>query len=399
MSFTERNPINILYSCMLIIDVFLIGSYPLLKGTWSESYLMYGLWAVVFGMLFFSIFADIKTGTRSGFGYYIAIIALLICNIVFPIGKKADLIIAALTFFVMFFPFYYTQHMNKSNALVNLIEGCTLAKAIIFIIYSFTPFAYAGFYADGEYIQNGQMTLGYSNPNTTAIHLFCTFSILFYLFGLEKNRSRFKKVGVFLILVSLGYLIICTGSRLEISCTVAMVVLRYLWSGNKIKKVLTSRWFLVIVLLLPLVFLWGYFKLYTTMPGDYMVMGRSIFARISIYQDALTSVKSNLLFGNMNVWLFTNSHNGLLTILVNIGVVGLAIYLLFLFKSLFRYASFLRTNRYSNPVPYFMVIIFLIQACAESSSLAGGVSFMSGAAVAAYLCEINSVELGNNVNS
>lgn len=389
MNLRACNPINLVYNCMIVLDVILVGFYPVVKNTVFESYLMYGLWITVFATLFFCIVFDFKAGIKSGFGLYASIVALLLFKILFTEKLSSDVVIAALNFFVMFFPFYYTQHMEMSRKQINYIEYLTIAKALIFIIYSFTSYAYSGFYVDGKYINNGQLTLGYSNPNTTAIYLFCTFSILLCLIEVKKDDSKIKKMGLAVILLMLAYLIVCTGSRLETGCMIVVVLLRFLGKTNLMKKVLTSRFSVIFIVVLPIIFLGSYFGVYHIIPNGYTIMGRGLFARITIYQKALADFQRHLLFGNMNEWLFTNSHNGILTIAINIGVVGLLLYLLFILRNMFRYADYIKNNKASNIIPYFMVVAFFIQACAEASSLTGGVSFMSSVAVATYLCEVN----------
>lgn len=389
MNLRACNPINLVYNCMIMLDVILMGLYPVIKTTVFESYLMYGLWITVFAILFFCIVFDFKTGIKNGFGLYVSIVALLLYNVLFAKKISGDIVIAALNFFVMFFPFYYTQHMERTREQIRYIEYLTIVKALIFIVYSFTSYAYSGFYVDGKYINNGQLTLGYSNPNTTAIYLFCTFSILLCLIEVKKDDSKIKKLGIAVILLMLAYLIICTGSRLETGCMIAVVLLRFLGTANLMKKVLTSRFFVIFIVVLPVIFLSGYFGLYHVIPNGYTIMGRGLFARITIYQKALIDFQKHLLFGNMNEWLFTNSHNGILTIAINIGVVGLLLYLLFISGNMLRYAGYIKNNKAANIIPYFMVVAFFIQACAEASSLTGGVSFMSSVAVATYLCEVN----------
>lgn len=155
MNLRACNPINLIYSCMLALDVVLKGLYPIVKTTPFESYLMYGLWCTVFMMLFFCSIFDLKTGIKSGFGFIITIIALLLYNVLFSGSLSSDIVIAALNFFVMLFPFYYTQHMSKSREQVRYIEYLTVAKALIFVAYSFSSYAYSGFYVDGNYIKNG----------------------------------------------------------------------------------------------------------------------------------------------------------------------------------------------------------------------------------------------------
>lgn len=389
MNLRSCNLINLLFNFMLIFDVVLMGAYPVVKGTVIESYLMYLLWGITFGILFFSIVADFGSGFKSGFMEVICLIALLIYDLLISPGNKASMMIASLNFFVMFFPFYYSQHMEYAEYQVKAIEFCGIAKSLIFIIYYFSPFAYSGFYGDGQYLQNGQLTLGYSNPNSTAIYLFNTFLLLFYLFTQKKEHSKMQKLGMLMILLSLCYLIICTQSRLEIGCVGIVVLLRFFGSNDKIKQFLTSRVFVLFVVILPLLFLWGYFKLFEIFPYGFSLMGRDIFSRILIYKNVLQSVSDYFWLGNLGEWLFNNSHNGLLTILANIGFIGMLIYLLYILGNISRYAKYVKKNKNANIIAYFMIITFLLQACVEAVSLTGGVSYATSIAVATYLSEAN----------
>lgn len=79
---------------------------------------------------------------------------------------------------------------------------------------------------------------------------------------------------------------------------------------------------------------------------------------------------SNKFFGNLSYFDFQNSHNALLTILVNIGIVGLFLYLAFTIMS---FNSF---NRRCNTPGGFMsmvaILALFIMGCTETAVLTGG---------------------------
>ena len=78
------------------------------------------------------------------------------------------------------------------------------------------------------------------------------------------------------------------------------------------------------------------------------------------------------IFGDMAQGMFINHHNGMLSLLITIGIVGLGLYLFIWAKNIIPYMN------NTNPVSYMAIsalLVILLQSSAEASFVTGGIPY------------------------
>ena len=97
-------------------------------------------------------------------------------------------------------------------------------------------------------------------------------------------------------------------------------------------------------------------------------MGKPVFSgRQYLYVDLFSSLSENPILGLCGKYKFANAHNGMLTILLNTGFVGLFFYLAYIYKNL-RVIS--KGIVHPDEVFHFIAIIAIfVNSCNEASIL------------------------------
>lgn len=236
------------------------------------------------------------------------------------------------------------------------------AQGLILIVLYFTPLAYKSYQ---EYVLvSSELTLGFSNPNQTGIIIFSTLTILLIMIR-RCMVSKIQKVLLWIQIFCLSVLLILTDARTSI-----LGYLLFLAFYLKKKKVKINSLVSDTIICFPIIFVYLYDALSKTNLQKVTFLGKKLFSgRQRIYEEVL-SMFSNKLFGNLSYFGFQNSHNALLTILVNTGIVGLFLYLAFTIMS---FNSFKRGCSTSGGFVSMVAILALfIMGCTETAVLTGG---------------------------
>lgn len=235
-------------------------------------------------------------------------------------------------------------------------------QALILIALYFTPLAYKSYQ---EYVLvSSELTLGFSNPNQTGIIIFSTLSILLIMIR-KCMVSKIQKIIFRTQIFGLSFLLILTDARTSILGYLFFLVFYLKRKKTKINSLVSDA-----IICFPIIFIYLYDALSKTNLQNVTFLGKKLFSgRQRVYEEVL-SMFSNKFFGNLSYFDFQNSHNALLTILVNIGIVGLFLYLAFTIMS---FNSF---NRRCNTPGGFMsmvaILALFIMGCTETAVLTGG---------------------------
>jgi len=174
------------------------------------------------------------------------------------------------------------------------------------------------------------LTLGYDNPNQTAMYLLITMIILYCAFHYYTN-----KIARFLILIDIIYmarLLYQTSSRTSIIIGLLITAIIMIKKKNTI-----PNFMVVIILLLPAVVMFVYPFLYDR--GWIYIFefgGKTDYAsRSYIFSSVLSSVKDRILFGDFGTNQLQNVHNGTLSVYSSLGLAGLLLFYIYYFKAYF----------------------------------------------------------------
>ena len=242
-----------------------------------------------------------------------------------------------------------------------------IAASLIFIslYYSNLRYVYTGDYGIA---QIDALTLGYSNPNLTAIYLFvCAINLVIAIFYFKQKLLRF------LLLLDVAHILMMlykTESRTAILLIAAFLILSICSFFYKLPK-----WCLGVAIIMPLAYavIAQWFLPYfegVTFKGESIFNGREdIFSRYFNNLDALSFI-----LGDFNEFKFDNLHNGYVSIAATLGVPGLICFILFLKESIYMNYRPKEFERYES-VAFWGFICIVMYACTEASLFVGSASY------------------------
>ena len=227
-------------------------------------------------------------------------------------------------------PLFVSAQNRIDNMTHKAIYMVFVILGIFYIVQGCSAYAYLYETEYGERIINS-LTLGYYNPNETALHLtVCNIVLLSLLY---KVKKRYLKILLISEIVTISYYILLTQSRIAILTLVFFIIMLIIYcrrKSNKIPKLLVD-----IVLFIPVIFVFVTMRFSELMNskmflGDYLETGRyEIFGRVF---ENMTVQK--FLFGDYN-FRFENLHNGLLSVFGTIGIIGATVFCMIICKKIF----------------------------------------------------------------
>ena len=321
---------------------------------------------------------------------YMFLILISVLFIEFLLVKNYSKVLPILIGYILMISVLKENHCIISTPFMkNFLWSIELVKGIGLICLSLTSYAYKFFYVEETLVEEG-LTLGFSNPNQTAIIIVYTTISLFVL--ARSSNNRYAKFISYLVVCWLGYLLIQTNARISLIALILFVLWDLFILPRKNEYYLTKKrkMFIILMVLLPIIFLLIYMYMYKNgILLDFKMFHKSFYSgRQEIYEKALNNFDNKLL-GDMEK-LFSNFHNSGLTIMVNTGVLGLALYYLCSVSQLFHLFRLNVVGKKTFRAFYAILITFFI-GCAESAMAVSGNMY--------YVMFLNSCVLLSFLNS
>lgn len=305
-----ETPIYIMLIGMMVIQLFI----PL-----RISFMVsLGIWAIFASSIFSFVVAGIP---RKKNNQYLFIVLVMILNIFFSMLCAFALsyrgLVVALSFLEI--PLFMAAYPNINNSSIRkAVYRCFVILSVYYIILSFTSLSNI-YYMKYGVRQMEFLTLGYNNPNETAMYLFACLIVLVSLwFELKTFATKvFLAVDIALIL----RLLWLTLSRTGVLLGVLFLVLTLCFRKNRIPNFVRN-----ISVMIPLVFLFltltlNEWLLNWNVLGEQVETGRgAVYGRVIENLDLLA-----ILVGRYNFY-FENLHNAFWTIFATIGIFGTALY-------------------------------------------------------------------------
>lgn len=284
-------------------------------------------------------------------------------------GSNFDTIIANINFILMISVWSVVDCFTYSRQLKKYISFITVIQGLALIVTFFSDMAYAPFVSNT--IRSDLLTLGFNNPNETGIVIFNTVFVLLIL--TKSIEKKINRVFIFGEIGFLVYLLFLTGSRTSILATVLLIIWivflkRSMFHSRKSRNILS-----IAVICFPLLFMIVYLSLFdkASITVQQTFLGKSIFSgRQSVYFHTLERW-SNIILGNLNEFQFSNSHNAMLTILVNLGIIGFFIYLIYTLRRLLSINKIIPEES-TLPTSYIAILCIIVASSGESAILVGG---------------------------
>lgn len=284
------------------------------------------------------------------------------------------------------FPILISTFSYNKQQVKRLIYTAFLLLSFLFIGLRFSSlaFLYRGDYGD---IIHDALTLGYANPNQTAIYL--SFAVFILVSATADTRKPFNKLLLSLLVCFLVFMIFETRSRTAI-VAISLFLLVLLFKKTSSANRFLSKYALYIPLVFALILTFN-----KRLNLDFVFLGDAFdTGRRQIYQDALTSLNTipKILFGNYLEYRSHNLHNVFVSVLVEYGAFSLIAFLLLLKNSI---AKTLRLGPKQFFRPAFLSFLFmLVFSSTEASFFIAGSFFAVSAFCLYYLClpDINEGE-------
>lgn len=301
----------------------------------------------LFGMLLIQVFMPLNITSVVSLGVWIIVIAslgafgkiLLQKNSTYKIISLIALCVVILIAFIRNFDFAYNNIVVagcflevpfflmaygyvKSINIRKVIYSFHILLSLYYLLLWVSPLAYI-YHTDYGDRKMGFLTLGYLNPNETAMYLLECAIVLISLLIYEK--SKIKKLIVIVDAILISYMIVLTQSRTCLCILVFIIICVIVFFKKKI-----PNWLVGVTLSIPFIYLIVIIN-FPQITNKYLIMGDNLQnGRYDIYFNFLDSVDSvGILIGDFS-WKFQNLHNGVLCIFATIGVIG-AILFFYLF--------------------------------------------------------------------
>lgn len=315
-------------------------------------------------------FFDLKLFKKDALNLLLLIFISLFCLISVLDTKYNNLnlnyYIKYLKFLSVISSWFWGRYMVISKNSINFILKSNIFLGFIYVILYFVNPNYLYKY----------VTLGMSNPNSTAILLF--YNIIFIIIWIYNNKNNVKSGSILLIRglsIFLIYILYLTYSRTALICLVLFLVYLIFVKFMDIKKI-----YLYFSIIIPILFIIFYIYLYESgkVAYDYILLGKEFFSlRESFWIQIWQSLKGNLLIGHYSDYNSQMLHNSQFDLLIQYGYIVLILTIVYLCRILGGLVNEANKSIISK-IAFFAIMMALVSGCTESSVLDGG--------LAVYVC-------------
>lgn len=267
---------------------------------------------------------------------------------------------------------------GKIRDVIYTVNAC---YPILFMYYYNSSFAHRYMGAYGETVLD-EITLGFNNPNETAIHLMvCAFLLLAALF---RYKSIFKRVLFGVELLFMLYLIYETACRAVILLVAAVLLTTLFFRRFTVTKGVIRAMFLVVVAVFLISFMFPDMGNMVIM-GETADTGRGAITREFI--EDLTAV--SFMLGDFQKYPLNNMHNAFLSLFAAFGVLSACAYWGFYYRGFLSICS-RKTEKLEGKVLQLGCMAIVLHGSVEAALLTSGAIY--AASVFLLLFMLASIE-------
>lgn len=283
----------------------------------------------------------------------------------FEKGNLQQYIVSAVSF-IAFYWALSNRDQKSSGIVLEDIYRANYLLCMIYIAYAFGPFDFKYMVINrwGDTV----FTMGLGNPNTVAVYVMFSVVILI-MQNVDICKKTRKAINWILVFILINILFMLSSRTVMVSLITVLICL-----VMRMKKK-SSLWISYLVLFIPLVIV--VIQPILTSRSVTEVLGKSIeTGRGEIFATFLKSVGEKphcFIFGRFFEYGFENYHNVPLTIVGNLGVVGLALFLGFWFGQ-FRYLNGICQDKIQF-LAFTSLIAFMVHASSEAMTMIGTIPY------------------------
>lgn len=352
-----------------------------------SSYLFFGYHQIFLGLSFGaaliiigSFYQLLKKGTTSKFLFYNLIVATVFVILFILINPSLifDKILSFFWVIIIFYFFHKTSLNNGYNVVKNIYLGVIFTSLIFSVGQSLNIDIFwniRDFYPTiNDEMINSQISLRTDPPGLAYynVQLSSQVSSAIILYNLIISENLSWKKGIY---VNLFFIVACFLTSMTSSLVIAlsMILIRLFLSSKSILKI-----FIFLVISSIIIFL--YFNIFNILDGT--KLSRLTFTFIGILViasypfgvpiDSLYNVKNEILrtvFGDLPLLeyiLETSFHNSFINVGVEIGLIGLLIYVFIYFKNIGLIQNLLITKSQKTAV-FLIILVYSIQFVTHNS--------------------------------
>ena len=270
------------------------------------------------------VLTAIKTGASRTAVIYLALLLLTAISLILT-GLNRKNIAALLSFLSVPTILVTGSKLADLKSVKRFICVIYFLISLVFIALSFTHYRNIGYDDWGVYY--GAVTLGYANPNETAMYLL--FCILILVYTRLSSTKFFSKRLLELDILYLCYLLLETECRAVLVSLVFVLVSYFIVKKPGIRKSLVF-----LSMCIPVIYI--LLALFSGSIHNMTFMGEDLFnTRDEMYREIFSqSDLFDLLLGDYAEYHFQNEHNGYMSILATAGIFGLVSYVTLTYKAL-----------------------------------------------------------------
>ena len=270
---------------------------------------------------------------------------------------------------VAFVIFYWglSYPVQEKNAIVlEDVFKVNYVLVAIFVLYAFGPFSFKyetiNEYGDTLY------TMGLGNPNASAILVMFASTILLIQLC-SSNKLWVKVINVILIGI-LIYILVKLSSRTVLFCLLLVISLL-------IFK--TSKYIYILSYISIFVSLFMIFFQLRLLNADigFTILSKDVSTgRPEMYKTYIETISNNpfvFIWGDLCKYNFYNAHNGILTIFLNLGIIGVVLYYIFWMQQ-FRSVKDNVVEKHQI-IAFATIIAILIHSSSESMGVIGVIPY------------------------
>ena len=355
-----------LLSCICLMIQIISVPYRIYRLTSLSNQALLILWAAVWCYVIISQLTK-KATTSLVSLMFIVLLSMLSFGIALIFNpsllSQAGKLLGFLSLPMMIYVIRSCKVSDKTRKIV-LLSNIVVSGEYIFLYNSPLRHMFVSEYGTANI---SSVTLGFPNPNQTAIMLFVCCVLLFV--SLFFFRNKLARTLIFADLVYVAYITFETDSRTAVLLLAVFIFLSIVSFRKRLPKIITS-----LSLISPAVYLFLAMTAATAL--DFIqIGGHNIFTgRQNIYAKYFDNLNAlNFLFGDFDTFKFENLHNGYISIAATVGIVALIAYYVFFRKTLMGARGVLNTKYQS--AAYCGLLCLMIYVCTEAGLVVGGAMY------------------------
>lgn len=368
--------VNELLACLIFLFGFLYMGFTIYYNEYILRILSYCILICGYFLYFiylFTVKGDIKASVTS-------IVFLIYCIFLWVLNYfNYQVLILCLTFFLTFSSFDIVKIVPKTERILKFLVILCLMQVFVLVITYFSPYAYYSLFSN---YSSRDLLLGFPNPNETGMIL--TYTAIPIVLLMKISNKKCIRIIATTLFVAIVYFLVLTRARTAFFGLLLFLIMVF---NKKIadKCIFSSTKSIWLFITLPILFVPAYLTISKAYSNITFFFGKTLFSGRQIVYNSYIENWTSKMFGNISIFHLTNAHNGFLSIIVNFGLIGMALYLFHMVVNLKALKS--KCNNKVARIGFIAILCILLMSCTEAAFLTGSKYFYSNFLMVCWLSD------------